>query len=308
MKKVLDSRSIKAALSYDKSANLRSKRRAQNIIKEFDTPLQRLMAIQRLFKKQELTYTLRPKPLDLNNSTDSFLFDTKRGYCVHFAAAFTTMSRMCKIPSRIVTGYKSDGKNSVKNYLIIKEKDAHAWVEVYLDSQWRRIDPTALATYIDLEGQEQGVMDSSDTLLGKLNLNLLYLKYQIETWILEYSYLRQMKLFEHLTSDRVFLLKFILVLVLLVIATVLGWKLLRHQRCEDELLCLLEPVLKKLGKMGYHRKVDETLQQFFTRIKLDHEPDKLKRINQQYHQLRYAPHPTFKMHEEFKEAIKEFLQ
>ncbi len=308
MKKVSDDRSIKAALSYDKSVNLKSQSKAENILQEFDTPLKRLIAIQSLFKKQELTYTLRPKPLDLNNSADSFIFDTKRGYCVHFAAAFTTMTRMCNIPSRIVTGYKSDGKNSVKNYLIIKEKDAHAWVEVYLDSQWRRIDPTGLATYIDLEGEEPGVMDSSETLLGKLNLNLLYMKYQIETWILEYSYLRQMKLFEHLTSDRVFLLKFILVFVLVIVATVMGWRSLRRQRCKDELLCLLEPVLKKLGKMDYHRKTDETLQQFFTGIELEHGSDKLVIINQQYHLLRYASHPTSQMYKEFKESVKAFLE
>jgi hypothetical protein len=306
-KKVLDDRTSKAALSYDKNVNLRSQSRAEDIRKEFATPLQRLIAVQSLFKKQELTYTLRPKPLDLNNSTDSFLFDTKRGYCVHFAAAFATMTRMCEIPSRIVTGYKSDGKNSVENYLVIKEKDAHAWVEVYLDSQWRRIESTALATLIDIGGEEQKQMYSSETTLAKLNLNLLYLKYQIDTWILEYSYFRQMKLFEYLRSDILFLIKFILALLFFIIATVLGWKLLRRQSCEDELLCLLDPVLKKLGKIGYHRKVDESLQQFFTRIQADHESDELKRINQQYHQLRYAPDPTFQMHKEFKQAIKEFL-
>ncbi len=307
-KKVLDARSIKAALSYDKNANLRSQSRAEDIRKEFDTPLQRLMEVQSLFKKQELTYTLRPKPLDLNNSTDSFLFDTKRGYCVHFAAAFATMTRMCEIPSRIVTGYKSDGKNSVENYLVIKEKDAHAWVEVYLDSQWRRIESTALATHIDIGEDEQRQMDSSETVLAKLNLNLLYLKYQIETWILEYSHFRQMKLFEYLRSDILFLIKFTLALLFFIIATVLGWKLLRRQRCEDELLCLLEPVLTKLGKMGYHRKIDESLQQFFTRIQLDHKSDKLTMINQHYHQLRYAPHPTSQMHKIFKQTIKEFLR
>ena len=306
MKKGSDRRSIEAALDYDKSANLRSQSRAENILKTVDTPEQRVMAIQSLFKKQGLTYTLRPKPLDLNNSTDSFIFDTKKGYCVHFAAAFATMTRMCQIPSRIVTGYKSDRKSSLKNYLIIKEKDAHAWVEVYLDSQWRRIDPTVLATYIDLEGE--GAMDSSKTVWAKFNLNLLYLKYQIETWILEYSYLRQMKLFEQLASDMVFLMKFIFVLLFMITASILGWKMLRRPSCEDELLCLLDPVLKKLGKMGYYRKEDETLQHFFTRIQLDNRSDILAKLNRQYHQLRYAPQPTPQMHKEFKEVIKVFLQ
>ncbi len=312
MKKVLDKRTKQAALSYDINVNPRSQESAQKIFKAFDTPRQRLMAIENLFKKQELTYTLRPKPLDLNNSTDSFLFDTKRGYCVHFAAAFATMTRMCEIPSRIVTGYKSDGRNSVKNYLVVREKDAHAWVEVYLNSQWERIESTALAAYIDLEGlgenEEEKGAEGGKTKLGKLNLYVLYWKYQVETWIIEYSYFRQMQLFENLRSDILFLIKFILALLFFMIATVLGWKLLRRQSCEDELLCLLDPVLKKLGKMGYHRKADESLQQFFTRIQLDHKSDTLKMINQQYHQLRYAPDPTSQMHKEFKQGIKVFLQ
>ncbi len=312
MKKVLDERTMKAALSYDKNVNLRSQESAQKILKAFDTPGQRLMAIQSLFKKQALTYTLRPKPLDLNNSTDSFLFDTKRGYCVHFAAAFATMTRMCEIPSRIVTGYRSDGRNSVKNYLVVKEKDAHAWVEVYLDSQWKRIESTALASYIDLEGlgdneEEKGV-DGGKTKLGKLNLYVLYWKYQVETWIIEYSYFRQMQLFEHLRSDIMFLIKFILALLFFFFIIVMGWKVLRRQSCEDELLCLLEPVLKKLGKMGYHRNVDESLQQFFMRIQIDNGSDALSMISQQYHQLRYAPEPTFQMNKEFKESVKGFLQ
>ncbi|MEA3433840.1 MAG: DUF3488 and transglutaminase-like domain-containing protein, partial [Campylobacterota bacterium] len=311
-KKALDRRTMDAALSYDKSANPRSQNMAQDILHKFDTPLKRVTAIESLFKEQKLTYTLRPKPLDLNNSTDSFLFDTKSGYCVHFAAAFATVSRMCDVPSRIVTGYKSDGKNSVKNYLIVKEKDAHAWVEVYLDSQWKRVESTVFATHIDLgleeEGEEEKQVGNYETKLGQLNLYYLYIKYQIETWILEYSYFRQMKLLEHLRSDIVFLVKFVFVLLLLILATVIGWRLLRRQRCEDELLCLLEPVLKKLGEMGYHRKADESLQQFFTRIQLDHGSDELKKINQQYHQLRYAPDPTFQMHKEFKQGIKAFLQ
>ena len=311
-KKVLDNRTMEAALSYDKTANLKSQSRAEDILKALDTPLKRVMALQSLFKKQELTYTLRPKPLDLNNSTDSFLFDTKGGYCVHFAAAFATMSRMCGVPSRIVTGYKSDGKNSVKKYLIIKEKDAHAWVEVYLDSQWKRIESTALAAYQDLGGQEQGKEekegDTYGSTLGQVNLYLLYVKYKIETWILEYSYFRQMKLFEYLKSDIMFLVKFILVLLLLMIATAVGWNMLRRQRCEDELLCLLDPVLKRLGKMGYHRKGDESLQQFFTTVELDHKSDKLKTINRYYHQLRYAPYPTAQMQKAFKEAVEEFLE
>ncbi len=311
-KEILDSQTKKAALSYNKNVNLRAQEHAQNILKTFHTPVQRLMAVQSLFKKQDLTYTLRPKALDLNNSTDSFLFDSKRGYCVHFAAAFATMTRMCNIPSRIVTGYRSDGGNSVENYLVVREKDAHAWVEVYLDSQWKRIESTSLASHMDLQGggesEEENALQSGETKLGKLNLHLLYWKYQVETWIIEYSHLRQMKLFEKLASDMIFLIKFILVFLFIVIAALLSWKMLRGQNCEDKLLCLLHPVIKQLGKLGYFRRDNESLQQFFTRIEIDQGSDTLIMINDQYHQLRYAPKPTFQMHKKFKETIKTFLQ
>ena len=60
--------------------------------------------------------------------------------------------------------------------------------------------------------------------------------------------------------------------------------------------------------MGYYRNTGESLQQFFTRIQLDHGTDNLSRINQEYHQLRYAQDPTAQMHRTFKQTIKEFLQ
>ncbi len=309
---ILNRKTLKAALSYDKNANHKSQEYAENIIKTFDSLEERVIALKKLFKKQDLTYTLRPKPLDLNNSADSFLFESKWGYCVHYAAAFATLARMSGVPSRIVTGYKSNGSESVENYLVIKEKDAHAWVEVYLDLQWRRIDPTIFASHIDLEGlgeSEEGERsESSSGKLSKLNLHVLYWKYQIETWIIEYSHFRQMQLFNHLSSDIVFFIKFILAFVLFMIVIVLGSKYLRRQSCKDELLCMLYPVLRKLEKMGYLRKDDESLQQFFTGIKLDRGSDELVIINEAYHKLRYAPDTTDQMQEAFNQAVKVFLQ
>ncbi len=68
----------------------------------------RAQAVMDFFKAQSLTYTLKPDALDTNHTTDSFLFDKRRGYCVHFASSFVTMARMAGIPARMVTGYKAD--------------------------------------------------------------------------------------------------------------------------------------------------------------------------------------------------------
>jgi len=298
----------RASLTYNTKANPKSQHLAKQIREAFTLPSQRLLAIEKLFKTQDLTYSLSPKPLDLNHSTDSFLWESKEGYCVHFAAAFTTMARMVEIPARIVTGYKSNGEKSVKNYLVVREKDAHAWVEVYMNHQWNRVETTAFASHVKLNGETKEAQGALSYQLSQLNLTLLYVKYQIETWILEYNYLRQMKLFDTLKTDVGFLLKFVLLLLFIIIASSFAWKVLREQVCEDRLLCMIYPVLKKVEKLHYHREDKESLQQFFHRIESDSRLFQLKSLNQLYHKLRYAPHPTKEEYKAFERVAKLFLK
>ena len=76
---------------------------------------------------------------------DEFLFDTRRGFCEHYASAFVVLMRAAGIPARVVTGYQGGTINPVGDYLIIRQRDAHAWTEVWLGNNagWVRIDPTS---------------------------------------------------------------------------------------------------------------------------------------------------------------------
>jgi Mlc titration factor MtfA (ptsG expression regulator)/transglutaminase-like putative cysteine protease len=97
-----------------------------------------------LFRDGGFEYTLTPPLLDLN-SVDDFLFNTKRGFCGHYASAFVTMMRAAGVPSRVVTGYLGGQWNPIRQYLLVRQSDAHAWAEVWLDgSGWSRVDPTAV--------------------------------------------------------------------------------------------------------------------------------------------------------------------
>ncbi len=88
-------------------------------------------------------YSLSPPPL-ARNSVDDFLFGTQEGYCEHFASAFAVMMRDAGIPTRVVTGYQGGQYNQVGDYWLIRNSDAHAWTEVWLEGRgWVRIDPTA---------------------------------------------------------------------------------------------------------------------------------------------------------------------
>ncbi|WP_310494190.1 DUF3488 and transglutaminase-like domain-containing protein [Dechloromonas sp.] len=91
----------------------------------------------------EFTYTLQPPLLGLHG-IDDFLFETKRGFCEHYAAAFVTLMRAAGIPARVVGGYQGGEFNPLDQYLVVRQSDAHAWAEVWLAGKgWVRVDPTA---------------------------------------------------------------------------------------------------------------------------------------------------------------------
>jgi transglutaminase-like putative cysteine protease len=91
----------------------------------------------------DFTYTLRP-PLLGQHGIDDFLFQSKRGFCEHYAAAFVVLMRGAGIPARVVGGYQGGEFNSLDGYLVVRQSDAHAWAEVWLDGKgWLRVDPTA---------------------------------------------------------------------------------------------------------------------------------------------------------------------
>lgn len=105
----------------------------------------------------EFFYTLRP-PLLGENNVDEFLFQTKRGFCEHYAAAFVVLMRNAGIPARVVGGYQGGERNPVDSYLVVRQSDAHAWAEVWLEGRgWARIDPTAAVSPARIES---GIFDA----------------------------------------------------------------------------------------------------------------------------------------------------
>ena len=95
-----------------------------------------------LFAGDPFRYTLRP-PLLAGDRTDAFLFQTRAGYCEHYASAFAVLMRAAGIPSRVVTGYQGGQWMDTGGYLRLRHADAHAWTEVWLEDRgWVRVDPT----------------------------------------------------------------------------------------------------------------------------------------------------------------------
>lgn len=103
------------------------------------------------FTSDSFRYTLKPQLLG-DAPIDEFLFQTKEGFCEHYAAAFVVMMRAAGIPARVVTGYLGGQMNG--DYMIVRQSDAHAWAEAYIDGVWRRFDPTG---YVAPSRVEQGL-------------------------------------------------------------------------------------------------------------------------------------------------------
>lgn len=112
------------------------KTRAQNATIE-----DRLSALDRFFKEDNFIYTLKPGIYG-PNGLDEFLFNRKQGFCEHYAGAYGTLARSLGIPSRVVIGYQGGRFNPWGNFWLVSQKDAHAWVEIYMHGKWLRKDPT----------------------------------------------------------------------------------------------------------------------------------------------------------------------
>jgi len=294
----------------NRSANPRSLEAAESIAAAYPDAQRRLQAVSAFFRDSNLTYSLRPDPLDLNRTADSFLFEKRKGYCVHFAGSFVLFARMAGLPARVVTGYKADRANSVNNYLAVKERDAHAWAEVYTGDRWQRVETTATAAHIDSETaallRGTGPLEDNSGRLTRLNLYLLYFKYQVETWILEYSHFRQMQLLDKVRNHPEFAAKLASAFALLVAASAALFLYFRRPRCRDKTLCALRPVLKKLQKAGYSRREGETLHRYFGHYLEAHPHSALAGVDRTYHRLRYADEEADSV--QFRKSIRAFVR
>ncbi|PVZ71679.1 transglutaminase TgpA family protein [Pelagibaculum spongiae] len=115
---------------------------ARDMFKKYPNPQQFVRQVLAWFNQQPFYYTLEPPRLG-NNPVDEFLFDSRRGFCGHYASAMAVILREVGLPTRLVSGYLGGEYNPVGNYLIVRQRDAHAWVESWLPGTgWTRIDPT----------------------------------------------------------------------------------------------------------------------------------------------------------------------
>lgn len=195
-------------LRYPAGSNPRLEQEALRLRQLYADNKDLVQAVLSRFRQEEYFYTLKP-PLLINNSLEQFYFDTKSGFCVHYASAFTYLMRAAGIPARMVTGYMGGEYNPQGDYYAIYQFEAHAWTEIWLQGVgWQRVDPTAAVAPARVERgfSEQLLNEQSDLnlyqykhlpLWNALRLQLAAIDYQWTRWVIGYSSQQQMDLLSH---------------------------------------------------------------------------------------------------------------
>ncbi|MDL0429650.1 transglutaminaseTgpA domain-containing protein [Marinobacter sp. TBZ242] len=201
-------------LQLPRTGNPRARAFAEELAAQYQTPGAIVQHLLDRFREQEYFYTLRP-PAMPDNGIDALLFDEKRGFCAHYAGAATFVLRAAGIPARVVVGYQGGDSGADNEYLIIRQYDAHAWVEAWLPGQgWVRMDPTAAIAPQRIESglrdamAEEGSFLENDwtspqrygdmAVLQWASLQLDMMNYHWQRWVVGYQGQSQMDLMSRL--------------------------------------------------------------------------------------------------------------
>jgi transglutaminase-like putative cysteine protease len=254
------------------------------------------------FHQQEYYYTLEPPALG-SNSVDRFLFDTRQGFCEHYASAFAVLMRSAGVPARIVLGYQGGEVNPMGGHMIVRQSDAHAWNEVWLEGVgWRRVDPTSAVAPERIEmGRSGSLIDgvaaewgfsSSTMLVYQLQMYYDAINAKWNEWVLGYGPENQDKFMEWLGMDDPDWRKMMLTMIALVIGMVLLISLvlaLRYRPPKRDRAAILYK--KFVNKAGVEPATGETPATFAIRLRSESEipSDSVDEITSTYLEARYGP-------------------
>lgn len=293
------------ALALPKISHQQTRDFGLSLREQYNQPELIVKAALDWFKSENFVYTLKP-PLITGDMVDDFLFNTRQGFCEHYAAAFTVIMRSAGIPARVVTGYQGGEVNPIGNYLIVRQHHAHAWTEVWLDEQgWIRVDPTSVISVRVSDGIEDALPDAVINIPLNLQNNTLavnlwqrlrntvdLVNYQWAQWVLGYGPARQQQLLQKLGFDSIDWKKmtFALFIVLGVIVAIIAiYIFTKSSKVSDPAKRYYDIFCKKMAKLGLPRKSFEGPLEFAQRtssVRQDLQND-IQKITELYILIRY---------------------
>lgn len=311
---------IDTRLSGDR--NPRSRTLAQTLRSQASSDEEFIQRVLSMFRVQEFFYTLQPGKLDFD-SVDDFLFNSRKGFCEHFASAFTTLMRAAGIPARVVTGYQGGEYNQLGNYFIVRQSDAHAWSEVWLGERgWVRVDPTAavaperiqqgLALALPDEALVAGRFMRSNAFFKRLRMTWDAANNLWNQWIINFDAQTQRALLSWMGLERP-QWRTMLVVLVIGMAIFLGflslhisWQL--RPRGRDRTASLYQRFCDKLARINLTRNASEAPLVFARRV-VTARPELrelVTLITALYLRLRYEPDPRDEDLQRLADLVRNF--
>jgi len=282
-------------------SNPRLEKLALELKQKYPDEIDRSNAVLALFRKQQYFYTLQA-PLLINNSLDQFFFDTKAGFCVHYASSYTYLMRASGIPARVVTGYLGGEYNNISDiqkeqqtkqqagHLSIYQYDAHAWSEIWIAGiGWKRVDPTSAVDPQRVESGWSNALLAQQSLLNNdflglhqfksiewlnaIRLQLDALDYQWTRWVLGYSSKQQYDLLKRWfgkdmqwKTPATIVLTLIIIMVLFTLFYRLNFNWFKRKKIMPWIK-LYQQALGKLAKKGLKKPDNMTPSDFAQKVR-----------------------------------------
>lgn len=199
------------ALQLPDEGNARAVALGRALARQYGDPRAVVQAMLAMFRHEPFIYTMQPPRL-ARDAVDEFLFETRRGFCEHYASAFAVVMRAAGIPARVVTGYQGGEYNPLGGYLLVRQSDAHAWSEVWIARRgWVRVDPTAAVAPERIERGLIGAVSADEPVPGRLRRRSPFLMQTGLAWdalndlwnehVVRFDAARQFALLERLGVD-----------------------------------------------------------------------------------------------------------
>ncbi len=231
-----------------------------------------LKNIEKFFYKNNFKYEIKNLPLT-NSPIKDFLFKYKKGNCEYFAASFALLLRLCKIPARIVAGYIGGEYSNIGRYYIVRQKNAHVWIEAYINKRWLRIDPVNFAKNIYFKKSKNKSASYNYSLLKKLRIYIDIINFYWIKFVINYDFQEQIKTFIKFSSFNknfmISLAKFSFLIFFLILISIC---FLKFYKTKEQIL--INIFSKKIKKLGYFYNPNETLRELVEKI--DNESIRIK--------------------------------
>ncbi len=286
----------KWALRLPPDRNPRTIALGQELAQQYQMPSAIVAAALALYRDQPFRYTLSPPELLGINTTDEFLFDTRAGFCQHFASSFATLMRAAGVPTRVTTGFAGGEYRDKAGYFLVTKARAHAWNEVLIDGMWQRVDPTAQVPpeRVDAAAREAFGDNQSDFVRA-----LRERRDQMADWwnrtVLNFNAARQANLFKSFGVENAGWERLVGTLAAVLAGLGLLWALiiwLRDRKVVNPVQAQYLAVLKRLAALGFAHEVNEGPRDLLMRVQKNalNAPwiEEFRALTQRYISLSYA--------------------